>query len=114
PQSITIIREGAYLSMAGTKWFLEADYLQACNCEYGCPCEFQAPPSQGFCDGVGAWRINSGKFGDLPLDGLGLEFAAHWPAAIHLGNGTAALFFDEKATPAQRDALMKIATGQEG
>jgi hypothetical protein len=100
--------------MPGTKWFFEADYLQACNCEYGCPCEFQAPPSQGFCEGSGAWRINSGKFGDVRLDGLGLAFVAHWPKAIHLGNGTAALFFDEKATPAQREALMKIATGQEG
>ena len=100
--------------MRGTKWFFEADYLQACNCEYGCPCEFQAPPSHGFCEGVGAWRINSGKYGDVSLDGLGLGFAAHWPKAIHLGNGTACLFFDAKATPAQRDALMKIATGQDG
>ena len=96
-----------------TKWFIEA-YLQACNCEYGCPCEFQAPPSQGFCSGVGAWKINRGKFGDISLDGLALGFAAHWPEAIHLGNGTASLLFDEKANEAQRDALMQIATGQAG
>lgn len=98
----------------GVKWFFEADYLQACNCEYGCPCEFQAPPSQGFCEGVGAWRINKGKFGDVALDGLALGFAAHWPKALHLGNGTAVLFFDEKANAQQRDALMQIATGQAG
>lgn len=97
-----------------TKWFLEADYLQACNCEYGCPCEFQAPPSAGFCEGVGAWRINRGKHGDVSLDGLALAFAAHWPKALHLGNGTAALLFDEKASPEQRDALAQIATGQSG
>ena len=29
------------------KWKISADYLQACNCEYGCPCEFQPPPTQG-------------------------------------------------------------------
>lgn len=97
-----------------TKWFIEADYLQGCNCEYGCPCEFQAPPSQGFCSGVGAWRINKGMFGEVALDGLAFGFAAHWPQAIHLGNGTVALMFDEKANTAQRDALMRIATGQEG
>ena len=97
-----------------TKWFFEADYLQACNCEYGCPCEFQAPPSQGFCSGVGAWKINRGKFGDILLDGLALGFVAHWPKALHLGNGTAALLFDEKANQSQRDALMQIATGQAG
>lgn len=97
-----------------TKWFLEADYLQACNCEYGCPCEFQAPPSQGFCAGIGAWKINRGKFGDVPLDGLALGFASHWPGPIHLGNGTVALLFDERADQPQRDALMQIATGQAG
>ncbi|HTF45206.1 MAG TPA: DUF1326 domain-containing protein [Terriglobales bacterium] len=97
-----------------TKWFFEADYLQACNCEYGCPCEFQAPPSQGFCAGVGAWKINRGKFGDIPLDGLAFGFAAHWPKAIHLGNGTVSMLFDEKANQTQRDALMQIAIGQAG
>jgi len=97
-----------------TKWFFEADYLQACNCEYGCPCEFQAPPSHGSCAGVGAWKIKRGKFGEISLDGLALGFAAHWPAALHLGNGTVSLLFDERANPAQRDALMQIATGQAG
>ncbi len=96
------------------QWFFEADYLQACSCEYGCPCEFQAPPSQGFCESVGAWQITKGKYGDVSLDGLALAFGARWPKAIHLGNGTAALFFDERASTGQRDALMQIATGQAG
>jgi hypothetical protein len=100
--------------MAAPKWFLEADYLQACNCDYGCPCEFEAPPTMGFCEGLGAWKIKRGQFGDLSLDGLAFGFAAHWPKAIHEGNGTAALFFDEKASQAQRDALVQIATAQAG
>lgn len=40
------------------KWFFEADYLQSCNCDYGCPCEFSAPPSTGFCEGLCIWRID--------------------------------------------------------
>jgi len=96
------------------KWFLEADFLQACNCDYGCPCEFSAPPTMGYCQGMGAWRINRGGYGDLSLDGLGLAFAAHWPKAIHEGNGTVCLFFDERASAPQREALLQIATGQAG
>jgi len=96
------------------KWSLEADYLQACNCDYGCPCEFEAPPTQGFCEGVGAWRIDKGRFGDIALNGLCFAFAARWPKAIHQGNGTVQLYFDERATPPQRDALVKIASGQAG
>jgi hypothetical protein len=47
---------------AKVKWSFEADYLQACNCDYGCPCEFSAPPTLGYCDGMGAWRIKRGKY----------------------------------------------------
>ncbi len=99
---------------AKVKWSFEADFLQACNCDYGCPCEFSAPPTRGFCEGMGAWRISRGYFGDVKLDGLGLAYAAHWPKAIHEGNGTACLFLDERANAQQRDALMQIASGQHG
>jgi len=96
------------------KWLIEANYLQACNCDYGCPCEFSAPPTKGFCEGMGAWQIKRGRYGDLPLDGLSLAFAAHWPKAIHEGNGTLALFIEEKANAKQREGLLKIAKGELG
>jgi hypothetical protein len=107
-------KEKKNLMNTPTKWSLEADYLQACNCDFGCPCEFSAPPTRGSCQGVGAWRISRGRYGHLPLDGLGLAFAAHWPKAIHEGNGTVCLFVDEKATSPQRQALLQIASGQAG
>ena len=96
------------------KWSFEADFLQACNCDYGCPCEFEAPPTQGFCDGLGAWRINKGKYDNMSLAGLGLAFAAKWPQALHHGNGTAVIFVDEKADVRQREALLKIVSGEAG
>ncbi len=96
------------------KWFFDADYLQTCNCDYGCPCEFSAPPTPGFCEGLGAWRIERGKYENLSLDGLGLGFAAKWPKAIHEGNGTACFFVDEKASPEQRAALLEIGSGKAG
>jgi len=63
---------------------------------------------------MGAWRINRGNYGKVPLSGLGLGFAARWPKAIHEGNGTACIFVDEKANPEQREALLTIASGQAG
>lgn len=95
-------------------WSFDADYLQACNCDYGCPCEFSAPPTDGFCEGVGAWRIERGKYDNVSLDGLGLGFAAKWPKAIHEGNGTVCLFVDERASEAQRGALLAIGSGEAG
>ena len=96
------------------KWTMEADYLQACNCDYGCPCEFEAPPTQGYCEGIGAWRINQGSYGELSLDGLGLGVVLRSKGAMHEGDLTLALLVDEKATEQQRQALLQIASGAEG
>ncbi len=96
------------------KWKFKADFWQACNCDYGCPCEFEAPPTKGFCQGLGIWRITKGSFGKVALDGLSFGFAIHTPEALHKGNGTGLIFFDKKATAAQRDALAQIASGKTG
>jgi hypothetical protein len=95
-------------------WTIEADYLQACNCDYGCPCEFDAPPTQGFCEGIGVWRINRGRYGDVALDGLGLGIALHFPGPLHEGHGTLVVLVDERANAPQREALLTIASGQAG
>src|SRR5882724_3187197 len=97
-----------------TKWNFEADFLQGCNCDYGCPCEFEAPPTKGFCEGLGAWRIIKGRADDVALDGLALAFAIRTPGPLHKGNGTGMIFFDEKANPAQREALTQIGMGRAG
>ncbi len=101
-------------STTGKKWSIEADYLQACNCDYGCPCEFEAPPTMGFCQGLGAYRINQGKYGEVDLAGLGFAFAIDFPGAMHLGNGTGGWVIDERATAAQRGALGAILSGDAG
>ena len=96
------------------QWSLEADYFQACSCDYGCPCEFEAPPTQGFCEGIGAYLITQGTYGSVSLNGLAFGFYVRFPAAMHLGNGTLGLFIDEKADAQQRDALLQITSGKHG
>jgi len=41
-----------------------------CNCAYGCPCQFNALPTHGFCEAVGGFQIDSGFHGETRLDGL--------------------------------------------
>ena len=94
------------------KWSIDGDYFQACSCDYGCPCEFEAPPTQGFCEDVSVWRITRGNYGDVSLDGICFGVAARWPEALHLGNGTAVPYLDERATEDQRNAILQILTGQ--
>jgi hypothetical protein len=65
--------------------------IVACNCDYGCPCNFNGRPSTGKCEGNWNWHIEQGDFGDLSLSGLTFSLAVNWPGAIHEGNGNGIL-----------------------
>ena len=94
-------------------WEIEGRELVNCTCEYGCNCQFNGLPDKGHCYAVAIIFIDKGHFAETPLDGLRLAAIFKWPGAIHEGNGEAIAFVDERARPEQRDALLKIMTGQE-
>jgi hypothetical protein len=97
-----------------TNWSLKGTVLIACNCDYGCPCNFNALPTQGHCEGGWVWHIQEGRYGGTDLTGLSFAIAADWPKAIHNGNGEAAVLIDEKANEAQRDAVRTLVSGSAG
>jgi hypothetical protein len=99
--------------MAAT-WQMKGNYLKACSCAPGCPCDFWAPPTHTLCEGIIAMRIEEGNFASVPLKGLVWAGAFHWPGPLHLGNGTLQPYVDERATPAQRDGLLTILSGKAG
>ncbi len=70
-------------TQTGPSWTLKGDVLIACNCDYGCPCNFNALPTQGHSEGAWAWYIREGTYGDTDLSGLTVSIAADWPNAIH-------------------------------
>ena len=96
-----------------TPWEIEGRELVNCTCDYGCNCQFNALPDKGHCHAVAGIAIDKGHFGDTRLDGLKIAAIFKWPAAIHQGNGEAIAFVDERANEAQRDALLRIMTGQD-
>jgi hypothetical protein len=79
-----------------------------CNCDWGCPCNFNVAPSYGHCDGVYLWAIHQGQYGETSLGGLVFAWAAHSPGPLHEGDVTAVLLVDEKSTPEQRAALKAL------
>jgi hypothetical protein len=84
-----------------------------CNCSYGCPCQFNALPTQGNCQGLLGFDIEEGHFGAVRLSGLRAVVLLRYPGAIHEGNGTMQVIIDDRADPAQCDALYNIMTGAE-
>jgi hypothetical protein len=100
-------------AIMATEWRVKATELANCNCAYGCPCQFNALPTHGNCHGLGGFQIEEGHFGSVRLNGLRAVLLFSWPGAIHEGNGTIQVIIDERADAEQRDALLKILTGQE-
>lgn len=99
--------------MAHVEWRIKGREFANCNCSYGCPCQFNAIPTHGDCRAVGGWQIDEGRFGTVRLDGLRGAGLYAWPGPVHEGHGTMRLIIDERANPDQREALLKIMTGQD-
>jgi hypothetical protein len=70
-------------------WMMSGTVLISCNCDYGCPCNFNALPTAGKCEG-------------------------EWPGAIHEGNGEGLLLVDDRADDAQREAVHALVKGEAG
>jgi hypothetical protein len=98
--------------MSGTDWSIKGPHVVNCNCDYGCPCQFNALPTYRACVAISAWRIEEGHFGDTRLDGLRAVNIWAWPGAVHEGDGSMLSVIDVRADPAQRKALAGILQGE--
>ena len=99
--------------MTDTTWSLHGKEFANCNCAYGCPCQFNALPTYGKCWAVVGIQIDRGHHGSTSLDGLKLAGIFKYPGPIHMGNGEALPIVDQRANPAQRDAILRIMSGQD-
>jgi hypothetical protein len=99
--------------MAMIEWRINGFDFSTCNCDYGCPCQFNALPTNGNCRAGVGFHVTQGHFGEIAIDGLNFGGLFAWPGPIHEGGGEALPIVDERATPAQREALLKIMSGQE-
>ena len=97
--------------MTDTHWTIKAREFTNCNCAYGCPCQFNALPTHGHCQAVVGMEIDRGHHGHTKLDGLRFAGIFSWPGAIHEGKGQVVVIIEERATPAQREALLRILSG---
>jgi hypothetical protein len=95
-----------------TDWRLKGEWIKSCSCDYGCPCDFNARPTQGWCKGFMGMHVTEGHFGRVKLDGISFIVNVDFPGPLHEGNGTIQPIVDASATPEQRDALFQIMSGK--
>ena len=98
------------------RWNVKGDWFDVCNCSIPCPCTFAQPPTTGICEGLLAWHIRTGQYGDVRLDGLNVMAAGTFKGNIWEGKTKASMgmFIDERADARQREALQMIFSGRVG
>jgi hypothetical protein len=102
------------MSSDGATWRMKGDEVGNCNCDWGCPCQFDALPTHGDCMALIAYRINEGSFDEVGLDGVAWAELVRWPGPIHEGNGTRKTVVDQGASPEQREIIEELVLGKHG
>jgi hypothetical protein len=104
--------------MADTpSWRLVGDWFDVCRCRMPCFCTFAQAPDEGECNGILAWHIRKGNYGDVSLDGLNVVMLGSFEGNLWAGeakNSAAGFFLDERADERQREGLQTIFSGQAG
>jgi hypothetical protein len=97
-------------------WHVAGDWFDVCKCEVPCPCTFAQAPTYGDCEGILAWHIREGHYGDTRLDGLNVVALGFFEGNIwaRQTKATMGMFMDERADDAQRQALTVVFSGQGG
>jgi hypothetical protein len=94
------------------QWMIRGVEYTNCNCDIGCPCQFNAPSTHGLCEAIASIHIEEGSFDGISLDGVNFVLILKWPGEIAEGDGQQQLIIDEKASAEQRQAVEKIAFGE--
>ena len=62
---------------------MAGEEVAGCNCDWGCPCQFNALPTKGRCDGVAGHLVREGLFGTVRLDGIRFVELFWFPGPVH-------------------------------
>ncbi len=93
---------------------IEGRLLEVCNCEVLCPCWIGEDPDNATCEAVVGWKIDKGTVQGVDVSDLTLALLPHIPGNILEGNWKVVVLVDDRATPEQHEAMLKVFTGQLG
>ena len=103
--------------MSTQQWNLSGRYYETCSCDFVCPCilgQMAVKPTQGECTFAMGFDVERGRYGEVPLDGLGFIVLGRTPEEMSKGNWSVGLVVDDRANAQQRDAFATIVSGAAG
>jgi hypothetical protein len=103
-------------TQADTKktYVLDGTLLEACSCGGPCPCWVGDDPDGGRCDSVNAYHIDQGQVKGVDVSNLSFVQVNQIPGNVLAGNWRAVFYIDDKATPAQQEAILNVFGGKLG
>lgn len=114
---LLLVAVAAAAVAGGTAYEVHGRYYETCSCTVSCPCAPNATlPTEGHCDAVSVYHITHGRVGTVKLDGLTLAHVFRTAHGIKVMDAMTqgkldlfTLYGDDQATPAQRQALDRLA-----
>jgi hypothetical protein len=95
-------------------YYLKGELLEVCDCNTLCPCWIGEDPDNGTCRSSLAYMIESGEVDGIDVSGLLYGVSVFIAGNILAGNFRAVRYIDDRATPAQEEALLKVFRGELG
>jgi hypothetical protein len=97
-------------------WWMKGDWFDVCSCNIPCPCAFAQAPTNNHCEGVMAYHIREGAYGETAVNNLNVIAVTifdgnAWAKEARVSLG---IFMDERASEKQRDALQQVFSGKAG
>jgi hypothetical protein len=71
-----------------SRWRLTGDWFDVCRCRVPCGCTFAQAPDEGQCDGILAWHVSEGAYGDVTLDGMNVVGVGSFEGNLWTGEAT--------------------------
>ena len=99
------------------QWSVEGDYMEACSCDFLCPCILQnatTPATHDFCKVAMTYVVRGGRYGNTELAGVAFAVVAQSKAIMSEGQWIMGVIVDDRATDAQTEAIAAIASGSAG
>ncbi|MGH2417143.1 MAG: DUF1326 domain-containing protein [Candidatus Limnocylindria bacterium] len=93
---------------------VEGRLLEVCTCNVLCPCWIGEDPDGGTCESTLGWRIDDGRIEGVDVSGMTIAMTVHIPGNILKGDWKAVVFVDDRSSPEQQEAMLKLFTGQLG
>jgi len=100
---------------AANGYSVKGRYYETCACAVSCPCASNLKPTEPHCDAAMLFHITKGSVGATALDGLNIVGVIRSPEGAVVNEAMAkgemdlmAFYFDDKATPPQREAIGKL------